>query len=132
MLLKKEEWTIKRVGAHLIIFTIYLICLVIAYWAFEFTIENQTYQSIIFWALIIPCILMGWYWGEIRTYLGNNKKVGCIFAISLLALTYLAKTRDFLLLTNSIYLISFSPFTAMNRFYFIEYNERKIRKTIFS
>lgn len=128
----KEGWDIRRIGAHFIIFTIYLICLFIAYWAFEFTIKNQTYQSIIFWVIIIPCLLMGWYWGELRTYLGKYKKIGWLFALSLLVLTYLAKTGNFSLINNSIYLISFSPFTAMNRFYFLEYTERKTRKTIFS
>jgi len=122
----------RQIGAHILILMIYSTTALLAYWAIIYTFENQLYHSLLFWIVSIPCLLMGWYWAELSTYFGENKKIGWVFALSILCFSYLAISGDFPILSNSVYLISFSPFMAMNKFYYLEYNERKNRRTIFS
>jgi hypothetical protein len=127
-----SDWSVKRIVAHLFLLLLYFIMADIAYWGLSYTLENRIYQSPYFWVFIIPCLLMGLYYGEFRTYLGKHKRIGWIFALSILALFSLAKTGDFPFLDNSLYLLSFSPFMAMTRFYYLELSERNKRKTIFN
>lgn len=75
---------------------------------------------------------MGWYWVEVRTYLGKYSKIKWLFVFTILSLTHLTLSGKYPILSNSVYIGSISPFVAMNRFYYNEYSERKKRKTIFS